>query len=205
MAVHQRVYVLRRVPREALAARDHGHEQEGLHCAPAGVKRQRVGRPVALGHFAGRVARRGQADLHRGRPESADPLAHNRVAAVVALAPQLLEHPLRGDVRVAPQELADRVHVVVELARAPRRRLRRQRRRALLAHDLVPAEQPPHGVARYAHHPRDRTDRKTVPPQRHRVVRPRVRLLRRPTAGHGSPVFWAMSATARPEGPKAPA
>jgi hypothetical protein len=124
VAVHQGEEVERAEDSEVLSLGKDQDVREQLHDlgAPVGV-RQLVGRPVALGHLTGAVdggleARRGLG----GRAYAADVFLDAGVSPREPLVLDDLEHALRGDVGVAPDELGDAVAVRVELRRARRAR-----------------------------------------------------------------------------------
>jgi len=137
--------------REDVGERLHGE-------ALAGGELDRVRGPVALGHLGGPVA--GRREARRGLvPGARRPhvLLHRGVAAIETLALEDLEHTLRGDVRVAGEQLADPAMVGVDLL-GPRGVLRsRERGVFALALHLVRGEHRLDGVAADAHRPCDLT------------------------------------------------
>ncbi len=174
VSVHQRVQVAAREDAEALAVAVDEHVREDLHRLPAGGGEvDRVRRPVALGHFARAVVGRRQARRGRGpRPRGAHVQLDRRVAAVEAGRAQLLEDPLRGDLRVAREQVGDPGAMVVDLAQSRRTRGRhRQRRVRLLAGALMPGEQLTDRVAADRQRPRDRAAREALLAERDRLVR----------------------------------
>jgi len=174
VAVHQRVQVAAGEGAEALAMAVDEHVREDLHRLPAGGGEvDCVRRPVALGHLARAVLRRRQARRGRGpRPRGAHVQLDRGVAAVEAGRAQLLEDALRGDLRVAREQVGHLDAMVVDLAhpRRPRDR-RRQRRVRRLPGPLVPGEQLTHRVAADRQRPRDRAAREALLAERDRFLR----------------------------------
>ena len=122
VAVHESVEVAAVEDGVALAGGVGEHVREELdRLATARREVDGEGRPVALRHLARSVRCRRQARRgDRPRPDGADVLLHGGVAAVEAGLTELLEDPLRGDLRVALEELGHLGAEGVDLAR-PRR------------------------------------------------------------------------------------
>jgi hypothetical protein len=138
VAVHQRVQITGREDVEVFSRAVGQDVRKGFE-SERGAAREpdHEGRPVALGHLAGAVGRRREARLGLlRRPDLADVPFDRGVAALESLAPHDLEDALRGDVRIALEEIRDPPLEAVDLLRARRSRGRRRqcgvRGRALL-------------------------------------------------------------------------
>jgi hypothetical protein len=189
---HEGVQIGVLVQREELAPAVHQHVAVRLYDLAAATEVERVRRPVALGHLAGVVARRGEA--WRGtwtRTHAAHVLLDRSVSAAEAGGAQLLEDTLRGDRGMARQQVGHLGRPLVDLAcarcggpRGPDRAV------TVLASAAVHFEQASQRVAADSESARDRASGNTLRRERHGLL---LELLPgAPGCGHGR-----CSATAR--------
>ena len=118
VAVHEREQVRRAEDVEGLALRIDQDVREQLHSlGEAGRIRERVGRPIVFGHLTRSEHRSFEARRRLGRwPHAPHLLLDGGVAALESLVLEDLQHALRGDVRVAREQLAHATLVGVDLA-----------------------------------------------------------------------------------------